>query len=177
MYTWFEAANNPSVIPGIASHTSPDLFIAPGTLSPGTYGFTVTVFDEVTPEHVAVASVQLVVASRPLIAVIKDGDRTISSKRNLVLDATASFDPDDASGAGLTFMWSAEPATALAQSGGTEASSVLNIPADALGAGEYTFTVTVSKGSKTPATAVASIVVVTEDIPIVRWCCSAWERA
>ena len=82
VYTWSEAANNPSVIPGIASHTSPDLFIAPGTLSPGTYGFTVTVFDEVTPEHVAVASVQLVVASRPLIAVIKDGDRTISSKRN-----------------------------------------------------------------------------------------------
>ncbi|XRB15964.1 hypothetical protein RI054_11g58060 [Pseudoscourfieldia marina] len=144
----------------------PDLFIAPGTLSPGTYGFTVTVFDEVTPEHVAVASVQLAVASRPLIAVIKDGDRTISSKRNLVLDATASFDPDDASGAGLTFMWSAELATALAQSGGTEASSVLNIPADALGAGEYTFTVTVSKGSKTPATAATSIVVVTEDIPI-----------
>ncbi|GHP06170.1 hypothetical protein PPROV_000491700 [Pycnococcus provasolii] len=47
VYTWSEAANNPSVIPGIASHTSPDLFIAPGTLSPGTYGFTVTVFDEV----------------------------------------------------------------------------------------------------------------------------------
>ena len=124
-----------------------------------TYAFTLTVTLHGTSQF-SNATAWVSVVPNDLVAVISGGSRKVGSSAPLVLDATASYDPDNVT-APLVFNWSCElsesngvkgrclsrdgSVLALAPHGG--ATATVSLPAGLLPPATYTFTVGVWNGS------------------------------
>ncbi|KAJ1479690.1 REJ domain-containing protein [Baffinella frigidus] len=81
----------------------PEFYVPSYTLSTGKT-YTITLFAATPGGGPATYSVKVEVVSQPVLAVIAGGDRTLSIGTDLILDATASYDPDD-SEEPFTYRW------------------------------------------------------------------------
>ncbi|KAJ1495836.1 REJ domain-containing protein, partial [Baffinella frigidus] len=187
VFQWTQVSG-PTTIPARFLGTIAQLRIPPGTLrADATYvvALTVSMSDDVSKQ----SSSQMVISvgSLPLIARITGGvTRKQSTSSALALDAGVSRDPDIDSGAllslgahGLAFFWACSlsdgtSSQACRDSSGALLSlgtaSTLYVPAGTMPAttdAPYQFTVTVSKGGKSPAAYTLALTLVAQAIPNV----------
>jgi len=152
-YTW---SVSPAV-PALTDVSDAILTIPAGTLSAATtYVFTLTV--SATGSDVAnSANVTVVVAAKALVASITGGTGQYAVNATVILDASASYDPEDL--APLAFLWSCKTATNTPCDVSLSADSIQQFPASDLGTGTYTFTVTVSGAANRNASASTTITI------------------
>ncbi len=102
---------------------------------------------------------------------------SLSSRQTFALDASASVDPDDTTGANgaLTFAWScATSSGALCYTTDTQqplalpATSVVSLSSLSLLPGNYVFSVSISKGTRTAGPASTTIQIASAPVPTVQ---------
>ncbi|XP_054625120.1 polycystin-1 isoform X1 [Dunckerocampus dactyliophorus] len=142
------------------STASPLLLLPKHSLDVGQYCLLFTVALQGTPLHVQRRTTVTVVHS-PLVAVIKGGSHRLwPSPSDLVLDGSGSHDPDSETGRDdmLQYHWAynTENSTNRFDSHG----SIVTIPSKKLHPGSsYTFTLTVHKAGRTPASFTQTVTV------------------
>jgi len=161
-YTW-TLEDGPTTLNANLYQMEEKLVIVPGTFTVyGTYSFKATArtadssltgFDLLT----------LTVLAPDLELRVSTPNSSVSVNNELILDASQSYDPDDTTGI-LTFVWTCTTSsgTACTTFGGvnfrtiwTETYGKRTIPAQSLQQGEiYTFTVTISKDTRTASKSV-----------------------
>lgn len=174
-YAWTETTNQFTGNLTGTSKNPRELVIPAGVLEAGkNYTFKVTgIMTGTTAKYSNTAEVVVVVAAQPLVATIQGGaKREVGDSDSFNVNASDSRDPDDASGA-LQYRWTcSEPAGSTACSAyvSTKTDGGLVIPAGALPAGNYSFTVTTTKGtgaSLRSSTATTNVTVKAGTLPVV----------
>ncbi|KAL6042498.1 Counting factor 45-1 [Balamuthia mandrillaris] len=174
-YAWVRSVG-PIIQLDRVTRLSDTVYIPPGTFIGGeTYELTAssTINDNVN--YVGRDFVTVTIASSPLIARIDTLSRTLSRLSSIVLDASASYDPEGRTGE-LSFQWFCERADDLFPGEDCPANryfarpefqqATITLPAGAVLPGKYSFSVHVSKGTRS-AEASELVTVNWEDMPTV----------
>ena len=155
-FTWRAECDN-STQTGLAGGSS-TLLLSGATLGGGR---TCTLTARGCVAYCGEASVEVTVRDAPLVARIAGGDRSLARSAELVLDASASSDPDEPDAA-MSVAWTCTAPSSLGQGAcpdmGGQAGFMATVAGGALETGEYIFTVAVDT-SNDAATASVSITV------------------
>ncbi|KAJ1635852.1 REJ domain-containing protein [Pavlovales sp. CCMP2436] len=146
--------------------------------------YTLLISAHMTAQPAAIASttVMLVVPAQELRAIIAGGDRTHSAARALTIDGSASTNPNDDSG--LSYLWSARirsnasdtlaaareldvAAELLGGDAAAATTSMLVLGSEALDAGEYVFTLTVSDTFSLSSSATIAVTALGVTVPSI----------
>jgi len=183
VFAWSQVAG-PSSIPAqfLANNAAQLNFPAASLTAGGTYEILVRISIGGDPTRGSESRYKFTVQYQPLQARIAGGTALLASNAlPLLLDASASCDPDDLSGASgaLRFAWACSVAFSGVASAcrdqhgarlAMNATAVLTVPALALNPSDgspYEFSVTVSKGDKAPALTSMPVTLVSEPVPSV----------
>jgi hypothetical protein len=162
IFSWSAPGESASISQLLASSTSSTLLIPANTLIAGrTYNFVCTVYKDDAPSKKNSGTYRVTTLMSPLKVVISGGNRVASVQSNVVLDASASLDPDFVGSSvdlDLQFMWQCNMVRGRDSSScrgvngmllNLSNSRVLRFPPDLLAAQTlYKFTLDVSKGSR-----------------------------
>jgi hypothetical protein len=147
------------------------LLVAPGAFVAGrTYTLRLDAQVAADPSASGSATVEVVATALPLRAVIAGGDRRASTRAAVVVDGSASLDPNAAEpAAGLRYAWTIAdadglPVTPTPLTVPTDR-PVLTLPAGALAAGAYRLTLALTKPSVEPASASLALELTDELVP------------
>lgn len=152
-----------SVSPSISGWTATtrDLVIPANTLEAGqTYTFTLSAFTTGDESTAVTASIDVEVAHSAPVALIAGGDRQVSAVSGFSLDASASYDADTGSSSGLSYAWTCSQLSGESCGVSLAADASVNVAANAISAGVYTFTVSVSKADGSASSASVRITAV-----------------
>jgi hypothetical protein len=167
---------SPALPSGLDASTASTLKlrVPAGTLSVGTYTFTVSAFLKSAPQNKVTDTVTVTVAASPLKGVITGGSAvSASTSRAITVDASSSQDPDDvATPPSASWICAASDTTPCINmnTGSNLVLSndlVLTILEGTLQPDTYTFTLTLTKDSRS-ATASQKVTVVTGNPPAVQ---------